>query len=284
MINFYAISTERRHLQRKHLFLLTILMTLLLAACSSDEQTSTTVVDGATNITETDTTETTSTDTTSDDEQSTDNEANTSIQISPLCENITFKQDVSINGNALSLCMMDTMLAVKTGSHFVQSSASSSNVDFKFEPQFSMYVESDDLSVIIHDNTGWFQQQDGNWIEEDETSSDIEVVLATNVIKMTRAFSHPYTMTQYLAAVSEWKVVDFAQVPDSKAHVEKAWQLVPMGDVNFEGITLTDVELWITDEYLGAYYIATSTIAGMSETTSNTFTQWGGPVTIPEPF
>lgn len=276
MKNFYAILTESHHLHRKYLFLLTILMTLLLAACSSNEQTTTKVEDGATNST--------ITDTTSDDKQSTNNETNTSIKVSPQCKDITFKQDAIINGNALSLCMMDTMLAVKTGSHFVQSSTGSSNVDFKFEPQFSMHVESGDLSVIIHDNTGWFQQQDGKWIEEDETSSDMEVVLATNVIKSTRAFSHPYTMTQYLAAVSEWKVVDFAQVPDNKAFVEKAWKLVPIGDVNFEGITLTDVELWITDEFLGAYYIATSTVAGMSETTSNTFIQWGRPVTIPEPF
>lgn len=260
---------------KPHLTLVLIMTLFLLAACNSENETPAPEENSELNTTET-MSENTESPKPSNDEIS------TSFEIPEQCKAIKFEKDALINGDELAHCMMDTMLAVKTGSHFVQTSTESTNVDFKFEPQYSMYVENENMSIIIHENTGWLQKE-GKWIEEDETSQDMDVILATNTIKLTRVLSHPYTITQYLSAVSQWKVIDFGEVPDNKAFVKTAWQLLPEGTVNLEGMTLTDVELWITDEYLGAYYIATSNFSGISETTSNTFTQWGEPVTIPEP-
>lgn len=253
------------------------MMTLfLLAACTSENGSSAPEENSEPNTTETFPENTESTNPTND-------ETSTSFETPQQCNTIKFEKDALINGGELAHCMMETMLAAKTGSQLAQTSTESSNVDFKFDPQYSMYVENEDMSIIIHENTGWLKQE-GQWIEEDDTSEDMDVILATNTIKLTRVFSHPYMITQYLAAVSQWKVIDFGEVPDNKAFVKTAWQLVPEDPVNLEGMTLSDVELWITDKYLGAYYVSTGNIAGISETTSNTFTQWGEPITIPEPF
>ncbi|MER2128361.1 hypothetical protein NSQ62_09085 [Solibacillus sp. FSL H8-0523] len=268
---------EKLLVQCKPQLTLVLMITLLfLVACNSENDTTAPEENSEPNTTETFTENTESTKPTND-------ETSTSFETPQQCITIKFEKDALINGNELAHCMMATMLAAKTGSHFAQTSTASTNVDFKFDPQYSMYVENEDMSIIIHENTGWLKQE-GQWIEEDDTSEDMDVILATNTIKLTRVFSHPYMITQYLAAVSQWKVIDFGEVPDNKAFVKTAWQLVPEGPVNLEGMTLSDVELWITDEYLGAYYVSTGNIAGITETTSNTFTQWGEPITIPEPF
>ena len=49
------------------------------------------------------------------------------------------------------------------------------------------------------------------------------------------------------------------------------------------GVTLSDVGLWIGADHLGVYHVATGTIGDISETTANTFVQWGEPVDIPDP-
>jgi hypothetical protein len=206
-------------------------------------------------------------------------------QATPIeCNGIVFEKDAIIDGNQLAHCMMAAMLAAKSGSHIVQStSGSHSAVDFKWDPEFAMSVKSDHISIVLYEDTGWMQLEDGRWIEESDESLDSDSLVAANTIKLTRAFAHPYMITQYLALNSKWKVIDELDVPAEEAFTDVAWKLVPDSPINFEGLTISDVELWLTNEYLGAYYIATVNVMNVKDTTSNTFTQWGEPVTIPEP-
>lgn len=200
------------------------------------------------------------------------------------CEGITFETNAIIDGQQLATCMVDAMLLKQTGSHIVTSgTGEQTTVDFEWSPNFSMHSFNDNMSVIIKEDTGWFKNAGGQWIEEDETNEDPESAIATGVIKLTRAFSHPSTITQFLTLNSSWKVHGKEQVPASEAFINEAWKLIPDAPITLEGLTISDVELWLSDAYLGAYYVSTITVAGITETTSNTFTQWGEPVTIPSP-
>lgn len=264
-----------------HTLLLACIFLFLLAACNdttdsnstneSSEQQVDTIADADNTNEETDET----------NEEGTSQE----VQIAPAeCDGIVFEKDAVIDGNQLANCMMAAMLAAKTGSHIVQStSGSNSAVDFKWDPEFAMSVKSDNISIVLYEDTGWMQLEDGRWIEETDDTLDTDILIATNTIKLTRAFAHPYMITQYLALNSKWKVIDELDVPAPEAFKDVAWKLIPESPINFEGITISDVELYLTDEYLGAYYVATANIMNVKDTTSNTFTQWGGPVTIPEP-
>lgn len=201
------------------------------------------------------------------------------------CEGINFEKDAIIDGNQLAPCMMDAMLEVKTGTHKVTSDDGSNTiVDFQFTPDFSLSAENAETIIIVKDNDGWMKMPSGKWFSESDVSDDPDALIASNTIKLTRVFAHPNTITQFLALTPNWKVVEESKVPAEDAFVENAWKLIPNEPVVKEGMEFNDVELWITDDYLGAYYTSTTKIMGMSATSSDTFMQWGEPVTIVNPM
>ena len=200
------------------------------------------------------------------------------------CEGIVFTSGAVIEGTQLGDCMVAAMLAAVTGTHRVESTGEPPTVvDFQWNPDFSMNIKGEDHSVIIKGDTGWLKYPAGNWIQEDEYSTDPEVIMASGLIKIVRAFSHPLFLREYLSMSTTWKVVGKEPVPASDAYVDVAWHLVPEGPINMDIFTLTDVGLWLSDDYLGAYFVSTSTGMGVTVTTSNTFLQWGEPVDIPNP-
>ncbi|KOS59896.1 hypothetical protein FJQ98_15600 [Lysinibacillus agricola] len=199
------------------------------------------------------------------------------------CEGILFETGAVIDGKNLATCMGDAMVAAGSGSHKVISSNATSKVDFKWTPDFSMYVESEDSTVIVDGDKGWMKIPGGGWVEETDEPNDADEVIASNVVKLTRVFGYPLTIAENFAQSPTWHVVEQGPVPDADAFVDTAWHLAPEGPINVGGAVLTDVQLWVTSNYLGAYYIATATISGLSDTTSNTFLQWGEPVDIPSP-
>lgn len=200
------------------------------------------------------------------------------------CKGILFEDGDKIEGTRLADCMVEAILNAGTGTQRVNvSTGEQSIVQFQWNPDYSMHVESEQQSVVIQGDKGWMKQPGVGWVEEDDQSSDPDVVLATNIIKLTRVFAHPMMIRDYLAMSPTWIVVGEESVPDDEAFVDVAWHLVPEGPVEMGGVTLTDVGLWITNNYLGAYYVTTGTFGGFTTTTSNTFIQWGKPVDIPKP-
>lgn len=201
------------------------------------------------------------------------------------CEGIRFEKDAIIDGNQLAPCIMAAMLEVETGTHKVATDDGTSTiVDFQFTPEFSLSADNGDTIIIVNDSEGWMKMPSGKWFSETDVSDDPDVLLASNTIKLTRVFAHPNTITQFLALTPSWKVVEESKVPAEDAFVDTAWQLVPNEPVVMEGTEFTNVELWITDDYLGAYYTSTAKMMGMSATSSDTFMQWGEPVTIVNPM
>ncbi|MFJ7936582.1 hypothetical protein [Sporosarcina sp. NPDC096371] len=199
------------------------------------------------------------------------------------CEGIVFEIGRTIEGKKLAACMRDAMIAAGSGSHKVQTSTATSKVDFNWTPDFSMHVETEDTAVILKGNYGWMKLPGSGWIEEKDNPLDVDEVIASNTIKLTRIFGNPEMISGNFRGSKTWRVVEQGAVPDEEAFVDTAWHLVPEETIQMDGVVLTDIHLWLTSNYLGAYYIATASVAGISETTSNTFLQWGEPVEIPNP-
>lgn len=73
-------------------------------------------------------------------------------------------------------------------------------------------------------------------------------------------------------------------VPDAEAFTDTAWKLTTDEEIDRNISILSELEFWITNEYLGAYFAGTATMeGGLSDRSSNTFSQWGEEVDIPEP-
>lgn len=200
------------------------------------------------------------------------------------CEGVLLESNKVIEGKKLADCMVAAMLSAGTGTHRVETTGEApSVVDFKWDPDFSMNKKGDSGSVIIKGNTGWYKDSSGKWMQEDEQSVDPEVAMATNIIKLTRVFADPRMIREYLAASPTWTVVGQEPVPAQDAFMDVAWHLVPELPIHMDMVTITEADLWLTNHYLGAYYVSTGTAAGFTTTTSNTFLQWGKEVEIPDP-
>ena len=67
------------------------------------------------------------------------------------------------------------------------------------------------------------------------------------------------------------------------AAANAAWLLTPDTPMTILGVALSDVQLWLRPDHLGAYFVGTGSMAGISVTTSNTFLEWGGQIDISVP-
>ncbi|GGA90070.1 hypothetical protein GCM10008025_35830 [Ornithinibacillus halotolerans] len=201
----------------------------------------------------------------------------------PSCEGIIFEAGKEIDGSTLADCVVEAMISQQSGSHIVRDDTGfSSTVDFKWDPNFSLSLHSNEFSVVLKEDTGWVNTGTG-WIQADSNSTEPEVMMATSLIDLYRVFSDPRFIAEYLGAVPTWTVVGEESTPDSEAFVDIAWKLTSDDVVDMGLSVLTDWEYWITSDYLGAYFAATGTSGDFTVRTSNTFIQWGGEVEIPDP-
>ncbi|SDH25166.1 hypothetical protein [Agrococcus jejuensis] len=198
------------------------------------------------------------------------------------CTDVLLDPASTVAGDALGGCVAAAMVAVGTGTQRVDSSDGQSTVvDFQWDPDFSMHAASDDIGIVIDGDRGW-ALVDGAWVEGDAGSSDGATAMAGILVEATRAASDPATIAGLLSTSPTWTVQDQQAVPVGDSVAESAWLLTPDAPMSMLGVTLTDVQLWLTDAHLGAYFVGTGSVSGVTVTTSNTFLQWGGPVDIPQ--
>lgn len=200
------------------------------------------------------------------------------------CKGILFSVSQEIEGSVLGDCIVEAMLAQQSGSHIVKDeSGIHTTVDFKWDPHFSLAVDNEEFAVILKEDTGWMKTLDGRWIQEDPNSDHPEVRMANTIIQGYRVFADPRFIAELLGMVNTWTVVGEEKVPDREAFTDTAWKLTSDDVIDMQISVISDFEFWITSDYLGAYFVATGSAGGISVQTSNTFTQWGDEVDIPDP-
>ena len=201
----------------------------------------------------------------------------------PECEGILLAAGEVVSGENLGACIASAMLAASSGTHRVEATGSPATVvDFRWDPDYSMHSSAPTGSTIIDGDTGWIQM-DGRWIQEDPSSQDAEVILATGTIALVRATSDPRTIAEYFALSPTWSVVGEESVPADDAVTDSGWKLVPDTYFSVGPVTMSDMAIWLTPNYLGSYFTATGSAFGFTTVTTNTFLQWGEPVDIPRP-
>lgn len=198
------------------------------------------------------------------------------------CAGIELETGAVVDGAALGECVTQAMLAAGTGTQRVESDGTASIVDFRWEPEFSMSIDSGDTEVVLTGDRGWLRA-DGGWIEADRSSTDPEVALATTIVEAVRVTADPRTLAGYFALSPSWTVVGEEAVPADDAVRERAWLLRPEDGFSAGGVRLDGVGFWLGDDHLGALFEATATVGGVSATTRDVFLQWGGPVDISDP-
>ncbi|WP_194410286.1 hypothetical protein [Microbacterium cremeum] len=200
------------------------------------------------------------------------------------CDEVPLEQGESIDGVALGDCMAAAMVAAQTGRHRVDSSdGTSSVVEFSWTPDFAMSVDDGEQEVVIKGDTGWVRLPDAGWIQADASSTDPAVVMATGIVELTRVFSDPRVLSAGIASSPTWTVVGEEPLPVDDAAANAAWLLTPDTPTTVLGVSLSDVQLWLRPDHLGAYFVGTGSMAGISVTTSNTFLEWGGEIDISVP-
>nr|WP_144924414.1 hypothetical protein [Paenibacillus bovis] len=200
------------------------------------------------------------------------------------CNSVLLSTSQEISGSDLANCVLEAMIMQQTGTHIVKNNSGiTTTVDFTWNPFFAMSVDNGQFGAVLTEDTGWMQTHDGRWIEENHNSTHPETIIANTVIKGYRTFVDPQFIAELLGQVSMWSVVGEDDIPDSDAFTNKAWKLTSEDVIDMEISIISELEFWITNDYLAAYFVATGTIGDLSDRSSNTFTQWGGKVEIPTP-
>ncbi|WP_156761325.1 hypothetical protein [Microbacterium karelineae] len=203
--------------------------------------------------------------------------------VPPECDGFLFAPDTQIDGRLLGDCMAAAMQLAGSGVQRVDASdGTSSLVEFAWDPDFSMSVEGDQ-HVVVRGDDGWLHVPEVGWVKSEPGSEDPIVQQATMIVELTRALGSPQVLAEFFATSPTWTLVEDAPVPAADAVADVAWLIEPDSAMNLAGVELTDVELWLTTDHLGAYFVGTGTFGGVSTTTSNTFLEWGGDVEIPNP-
>lgn len=213
------------------------------------------------------------------DEATTSSEPEDAVGI-PECEDVPLEDGEVVDGEGLADCMAAAMIAAGSGSQLLTTSDGVTEVDFEWTPELALHAQGT-VEYVIRGDVGWLRQ-DGRWIEGDSGSSDPEEAHAGAIIELSRAFGDPRGMVM-LFSQTAWDVIGQEDVPDGVAAAQTGLLLRPEGPLTLLGVTLSDVELWLDESYLGLYFIGTGQFGGISETTTSTFTQWGQPVDVPDP-
>lgn len=200
------------------------------------------------------------------------------------CEAVELRAEQTVSGQDLGDCVAAAMVAVGSGVQRVDSSDGSSDVvHFRWDPDYSMSIDGSDREVVVKGETGWVRFPGQGWVQADSSSTDPGVVMATSIVELVRVFSDPRVLAAGFATSDTWTVVGEEIPPVEDADANTTYLLTPDTPVTLMGVAISDYELYLRPDHLGAYAVGTGTFAGISTTTSNTFTQWGGEVEIPEP-
>ena len=187
------------------------------------------------------------------------------------CADISTAAGAKVPGTALGTCVVDAMTAVGTGQMVVEDGTSTSTVVFRFDPKYSAYVTGGvdgGLGLILEEETGWFLQN-GTWVQEGSGDQLVDAAIG-----LARVFSDPLMIKTYLGTCDTWstKGSDGAQTRYDCTDT-----------FTFAGSSMSDVWFTVDEAFLGVESVATASMAGMSATTTQTFSRWGEPVEIPDP-
>lgn len=198
----------------------------------------------------------------------------------PQCEDILLEEGGAVDGDVLADCMAAAMIAAGSGSQLLTTTDGTTEVDFEWTPEIALHARGE-IEYVIRGDEGWMQLE-GRWVRGDSGSSDPEEAFAGTVIELSRAFGDPRGMVMLFTQTS-WDIVRHDAVPAAGAVSDTGWLLQPQGPLMLLGVTLSDVELWLGEDHLGLYFEGSGQFSGVNATSSSVFTQWGGPVDIPDP-
>ncbi|MBE1874138.1 hypothetical protein [Myceligenerans pegani] len=200
------------------------------------------------------------------------------------CEAVELRAEQTVSGQDLGDCVAAAMVAAGSGVQRVESSDGTSDVvHFRWDPDYSMSINGAEREVVVKGETGWVRFPGQGWVQADSSSADPAVVMATSIVELVRVFSDPRVLATGFATSDTWTVVGEENPPVDDADATTTYLLTPDTPMTVMDVALSDVELYLRPDHLGAYAVGTGTFAGISTTTSNTFTQWGGEVDIPDP-
>lgn len=256
---------------------------MLLTACSTSEKDISSEAKQGAEVEETDEPVTS----TSDEVNELENDIPEADKHSAIegCDGVLLSTSQTVAGKDLENCFVEAMMLQQTGTHVVKNNSGITTIiDFQWNPSFSMMTNNGEHGVILYEDTGWMETKDGRWVQEDRNSDHPEVKLATMIVQGFRTYADPRFIGEILGEVSTWTVIEEGPVPDAEAFTDTAWKLTTDEEIDRNISILSELEFWITNEYLGAYFAGTATMeGGLSDRSSNTFSQWGEEVDIPEP-
>ena len=187
------------------------------------------------------------------------------------CADISTAPGADVAGKALGTCVVDAMTAASTGQMVVEDGTSTSTVVFRFDPKYSAYVTGGvdgGLGLILEETTGWFLQG-GTWVQEGSGDQLVDAAIG-----LARVFSDPLMIKTYLGTCGTWS---------TKGSDGGQTRYDCTDTFTFAGSSMSDVWFTVDEDFLGVESVATASMAGMSATTTQTFSRWGEPVEIPDP-
>jgi|GEM_PF-5505105 len=191
--------------------------------------------------------------------------------------------DAIVAGTALGDCIATAMIAAGTGVMVLEGpDMETTTTQYQFRPRLTVVVGNDTMRMVVTDSSGWARGPDGRWLQEDGSSSNPAVKMATATLKGLRATMQPAAIAGGYGVCPEWVSEGLGSVEGEEFSEYQAFAFRCAAPYQLAGITVTRLKIWVDSTFLPIKAISSSQSPILDSSTVSHFSAWGEPIDIPD--
>ena len=208
--------------------------------------------------------------------------AEPSSEADPACT-VSRDPDAIVAGTALGECIATAMIAAGTGVMVLEGpEMETTTTQYQFRPRLTVVVGNDTMRMVVTDSGGWARGPDGHWLQEDESSSNPAVRIATATLRGLRATMQPAAIAGGYGICPEWVSEGLSSVEGDEFSEYQAFAFRCAAPYQLAGITVTQLKIWVDSTFLPIKAITSSQSPILESSTVSHFSAWGEPIDIPD--
>lgn len=198
------------------------------------------------------------------------------------CGAIALETGSVVTGDVLADCVIDYLAYAGSGASQMTSSVASSSMVWRMGDEYEAYAELDTgVRIVADGETAWVDFGDTGWVEADPNTPGMEV--AFGIVEAWRQATAPEVTRSMIAAAPAWVVGELGgvQLPDGSS--QELFELSSAEPFEWNGVAVDAMTLWMREPGRIVLQETTASAAGITETSTAYYTQWGEEVEIPYP-
>lgn len=202
------------------------------------------------------------------------------------CSSLDLNVGATLAGSALGECVAQSLVSFGSGRETVQTSTNTSEVAFRYDPDFEMQGETKttdgSMRLTYVDGTMWVDDGSGP-VKGDVDSDDMDEMLAGLTGEMIRIFADPAMTADMVARGAEWVVGEQVDVELGNGETVRAFPIDVAAPYTWNEMPVQEHVVWFAEGWVPVGGRGTVATMGMTETTTQTYYDLGEPVEITPP-